>query len=426
MSSLQSMIGTLPGYIICFAFMLLTGVQLAVLLRTFREKHGKARLIIALLHFLLGAFCLSVFLDYTYNVILTQYFGNVHPFEQWMLSLSWLCYLGLAFVSVAVLFAYGKAFRKYRDTNLTTDSIRQAVDLLPAGILISEPDGTVRLANLRMTQLCRRLTGELLSDARRFWKYIEQTATDSLLIHTPEGETWQFAKSSITLDGKEYEQVTASDVTEQYRITDELADKNRHLKEVQDQIRAVAAKECSLAAAREVMNARMTVHDRMGAVLLSGKYYLDHPENVKEEELLRLLEFSNYFLLGEAEQPENEMDPLQKTVLEAARIGVTVKIQGRCSTDETIRRIIAQAVDQCAANAVRHAGGDLLHVVITEKQHNVTAVFSNNGRVPDGPITETGGLASLRKAVESAGGSMEIQSDPAFRLIISLSTLKQA
>ena len=81
MSSLQSMIGTLPGYIICFAFMLLTGVQLAVLLRTFREKHGKARLIIALLHFLLGAFCLSVFLDYTYNVILTQYFGNVHPFE---------------------------------------------------------------------------------------------------------------------------------------------------------------------------------------------------------------------------------------------------------------------------------------------------------------------------------------------------------
>ena len=434
MSSLQNVIGTLPGYLIYFAAALLTAAQLAVLLRTIRETPRKARIIIALLHFLTGFFLLGVFLDYSYNILLEGISESVHPIEQALLDLPWLLYAALDLGSAAVILWYLKAFRKHRDTNLSTDSIRQTVDLLPTGILISEPDGTVRLANLCMAQLCRTLTGELLSDAKRFWQHIERTASDGLLIHTPDGETWQFAKNTITLDGKDYDQITATDMTQQYRLTEELSDKNRQLHKVQDQMKAVAAKERSLAAAREVMNARMTVHDRMGAVLLSGKYYLDHPENVKEEELLHLLEFNNHFLLGEALEPENavhplsgeakqpgnETDPLQKALETANRIGVTVKISGEFPKDKTIRNIFAQAVEQCAANTVRHAGGDLLNVVIEENETKVTASFSNNGLPPKAPVTETGGLAVLRKSVENAGGSMEIQSMPSFLLTISM------
>ena len=213
-------------------------------------------------------------------------------------------------------------------------------------------------------------------------------------------------------------------MTEQYHVTEQLSQKNRHLKEVQDKMKAVAAKERSLVAEREIMNARMTVHNRMGAVLLSGKYYLDHPENIKEEELLRLLEFNNHFLLGEAEQHESEENTLQEAVQAAGRIGVNVEIDGELPKSETARRIIAQAVDQCAANTVRHAGGDRLNVKITEDAHAqhdrayICAAFSNNGRVPEGPVTETGGLVVLRKAVEAAGGSMSVQSEPEFLLTI--------
>ena len=164
----------------------------------------------------------------------------------------------------------------------------------------------------------------------------------------------------------------------------------------------------------------MTVHDRMGAVLLSGKYYLDHPEEVREEELLHLLEYSNTFLLGEVEWPEREGDPLEEALWTARRIGVSVAITGDIPNTEPARRLIAQAVEQCAANAVRHAGGDRLTVVITGGDAEVSAVFSNTGSPPKGPIVETGGLAVLRRTVEGAGGAMTVQSEPIFRLSITI------
>ena len=46
--------------------------------------------------------------------------------------------------------------------------------------------------------------------------------------------------------------------------------------------------------------------------------------------------------------------------------------------------------------------------------------FTNNGRPPAGPITETGGLVTLRKSVEEVGGTMTVQSAPVFLLTILL------
>ena len=209
-------------------------------------------------------------------------------------------------------------------------------------------------------------------------------------------------------------------MTEKYRVTKELRNKNERLREVQFRMRSVAAKERSLVAAREVMNARMTVHDRMGAVLLSGKYYLDHPEEVREEELLRLLEYSNTFLLGEVERPEREGAPLEEALQTARRIGVSAAITGDIPGTEPARALIAQAVEQCASNAVRHAGGDRLTVAIASDDVSFTAVFSNNGSPPKSPIVETGGLAVLRRTVEGAGGAMTVQSEPIFRLSITI------
>ena len=419
MNSLQSTVGMPLGYVLYFAALLLTAAQLAILLQLMQKKLGMARILAALLHFLLCFFLLAFLLDYSYNAVVFATPEVLQVFELRFLALPWLLYAGLEMASAGVVFLQVRVLRRYRETRLTPDTIRQTVDLLPTGLVVSEPDGTVLLANLSMTELCRKLTGELLSDAGRFWQYVESKSENGL-IRTADGETWQFQKSLFTLDGKDYDQITAADMTEQYRVTEELSQKNLHLKEVQDRMKTVAAKERSLVADREIMQARMTVHDRMGAVLLSGKYYLDHPENVKEDELLRLLEFSNHFLLGEVEQPENKSDPMQEAILTAKRIGVAVEIFGEFPKGETAKRILAQAVDQCAANTARHAGGDLLSVAITESVEQITASFANNGRAPEGPVTETGGLAVLRQTVEDAGGSMTVQSEPVFLLTITI------
>ena len=420
MNSLQAVVGTLPGFIVYFAALILTGARFTVLLIFIREKHGKGRILAAAVHFIIGLFFLAVLLDYSYNVLIQDLPETIHLFEWKLFGLPWLLYAGLEIVSAAVICLNIRYLRRYRDTHLTVDSIRQVVDLLPTGLLFSEADGTVLLANLTMTELYRSLTGELLSDAGRFRQHIEAASGSDNLIRTKDGRIWQFSESRVTLDDREYDEMAAVDMTEQYRITDELSAKNSRLKEVQAQMKAVSARESSLVAAREIMNARRTVHDRIGAVLLSGKYYLDHPENVKEEELLRLLEYGSYFLIGEAEQPEEETDLLQETIRMTRRIGVSVQVDGRMPENKGIRDLLAQAVSQCAANTVRHAGGNRLFIRLTEDEGNVTAVFSNNGKAPEGPIAETGGLAVLRKAVEAAEGTMRIESAPIFLLTVTI------
>ena len=62
----------------------------------------------------------------------------------------------------------------------------------------------------------------------------------------------------------------------------------------------------------------------------------------------------------------------------------------------------------------------IMNVVIKDKGSYLTASFSNNGIPPERPVTETGGLAVLRKTVEDSGGSMSIQSEPTFLLSISI------
>lgn len=420
MTSIQSVVGTLPGYVVYFAAALLTAVLLAILLAYTRTKQAGYRSLIALIQFLISVFLLSVLLNYSYNALIEGISGFLYGFEERLLSLPWLLYVGAEFVTAATVCLHVRALRRYRDTHLGSDAIRRTVDLLPTALMVSDADGTVLLANLKMTALCRKLTGKTLSDAHRFMDCAESASDGERLVHTPDGETWQFTRSRISLDGREYDQLTAVERTEKYRITQELKDKNEHLREVQYRMRSLAARERSLVAAREVMNARMTVHNRMGGVLLSGKYYLDHPEDVKEEELLRLLEYNNYFLLGEVEQPRKEGDPLEESIRMARRIGVTVKLRGEVPKAEPARGLIAQAVDQCAANAVRHAGGDLLSVLIAQSETALTASFTNNGSAPKGPIAETGGLATLRKAVEGSGGTMAVQSAPVFLLRISI------
>ena len=59
-----------------------------------------------------------------------------------------------------------------------------------------------------------------------------------------------------------------------------------------------------------------------------------------------------------------------------------------------------------------------MRVTLLPNGAGMTAALSNNGKAPDGPIRETGGLAVLRKAVEAAGGVMTVRSDPAFLLTV--------
>ena len=340
------------------------------------------------------------------------------PFQLDLFELPWELYAGVEAVLLLFLILLILDDQRYRSSHLTPDAIRETVDLLPEGLCISAPDGTILLSNLQMNAICRTMTGSVLSDAARFRQAIETNAekqNEETLIRTSEGKTWRFSQEQLTEEESQYDLMTAMEVTAQYKIIEELREKNERLKDIQQRMKAVSDLSGDMFVAQEEMDARVALHNQLGQVLLMGRHYLAHPENTDVGRIYLATSQMNSFLLGEVQRPGDEIeDEMELALSLAGSIGVSVKITGEPPLDHGSRKLLADAIRECAANAVKHAGGDMVFVEIDGR----TAILSNNGSSPKGPITESGGLLTLRQRTEAAGGTMAVQSQPAFSLMI--------
>lgn len=420
---------TALGTVIYTAALMIVLVQLGILLHSVQERHGKNSLCKTALYFIivLSLWGLMMCAANAYKILDPGEVLVPGSLPERIFSVPWIVFAAWDVFAAAMAFGQIRQLFRSAKTHLAQNAVKETLDWLPVGVCISDAQGTVLLSNLKINELSQSLTDQHLFDSRGFWEQVaaKGTAQDhGYLLQTADGHAYLFAKAPLVMhkDGNEmhFEQITASDMTDAYRITQELTANNRHLKEVQYRMKAVAASERSLIAAREVIKARTAVHNQMGSVLLSGKYYMDHPNGMDETELIRLLEYNNFFLLREAENQEKEADALDKALKTAQRIRVTVEIEGTLPEQESARDILAQAVEQCAANTVRHAGGDCVYVTLTETGSRLKAVFRNNGKAPEQPVNETGGLLYLRKIAEAAGGTVSIQSEPEFVLTVCI------
>ena len=158
-----------------------------------------------------------------------------------------------------------------------------------------------------------------------------------------------------------------------------------------------------------------------------GSHYLDHPDSTDAEVVCMTTRDMNRFLLREAEDFEEETgaaaygtDLLMQMLAMTKNIGVQADIHGELPENPSRRGLLACAIQDCAINTVKHAGGDRITVHLEEDSEGLRIRISNNGKPPEGPIRESGGLLSLRRRVEAAGGKMMVESQPAFSLTITI------
>ena len=398
--------------------------SLIALIRSILARRSRRILLAAGLNLLAGFLLFLVLMDCARFAYLTEPDPRYHAFQTALFGLPWGLYAIPEILSAAILLLLLRDDRRYRLNHLTPDAIRETVNLLPEGICISAPDGTVLLSNLQMDGLCRSLTGGTLSDAACFREYLEENGEkqgNEILAHTEEGTVWRFAGKHISGNSTEYEQLTASDVTAPYRIMEELRDRNEHLQELQRRMKEVSDLSGDMFIAQEEAAARTALHNQLGQVLLMGRHTLEHPDST-DAELVRMATLEmNRFLLREAEAPsESQTDRLQQSLALAKSIGVQTEILGSLPENPAYRALLAQAVQECAANAVKHAEGDRLVLRPEENEKEWIVRITNNGRPPKEPVTESGGLLSLRRHTEAAGGAMTVESSPAFALVLQL------
>lgn len=458
-------------FVLCLVSIGLIIGQAVDLLRAVRNRRGKKRILSASLGMLLDLLIFVWLMDFSMTRIYSpEDYARLQAFQLVLFDMPWLL-CALAEIAAALILAL--LFRdhaKFRKTHLTADAIRETIDLLPEGISIIAPDGTVALSNLKMNELCRRLTGSGLFDGNRFFKCIEERGEEQngqAYVRFENGEVWQFTKRRITTNEKPYTQLTAADVTERYRIIDELKEKNAHLQDVQRRMKAVSDLSGDIFVAQEEANARVALHNQLGQVLLMGRHFLDQPDTTDANMLYLVTQKMNAFLLGEYEEsgmdaflpgkpkksvgdafpsddseksapdvfrlgePDNSSEGtglhegklaevVNLAVMKAKSIGVSVEIRGSVPEDEKIRALLADTIAECAANTVKHAEGDYLAVELAEKDRRTQITVTNNGKPPKAKIAESGGLLAIRKTVEQSGGEITVQSSPVFMLTIIL------
>ncbi len=321
------------------------------------------------------------------------------------------------------------SLRQYEKNRITPLSVKKAVDSLPSGLLVYVPGGRVLMVNRAMEAFCRRATGSLpingeevrerlaegslLSGCRR------ETAGSTPVILLPDGRAWSLSETEAPYGHLVIRRLLVSDVTENYRKTLELRKMHEKLTELNNRLTDYNREIVALTAEKELFSARVQVHDQMGEDLLTMKRYVTYGGDEEERRSIEAMVRRSITFLknGPKSAGRDEYELILQT---AEKLGIHITVSGCLPRTEPARHVTATALHECMTNTLRHAHGDRLRLSVTDTGSCLLAEFTNNGEQPKAPIRETGGLAALRRMAEQAGIRMDLSSDPAFSLILTI------
>ena len=355
---------------------------------------------------------------------------------------------------------------------LSPGSVKESLDALPDGVCFFSEDGRILLSNRRMQHISSDITGIGILNGEKLWRCIEEKSvktdvSDGLVIFTSDSKVWNVRRSEIEAEGNRINEIVALDVTEQYELRRELEERNERLNSVNERLRIFSRDMSRLTAEKELLDAKIKVHDDLGRSLLAFRAYLTaEPPKRDRSKLLPLWRYVISVMKKET-VPSEEWDAIEKT---AESLHIQIEINGDLPAgladlpvnqfgdlpagladlpagladlpvSGEVRSAIMAAIRECLTNTARHARGDRLFVLIKcgaeqgadhastsgsssasgtapcdDAPHGIRIEITNNGRAPLVPIQEAGGLSNLRHMVEREGGIMTIESSPQFLL----------
>lgn len=324
--------------------------------------------------------------------------------------------------------------RAWRYEQLTPFSIKECVDALPDGVCFFTEQGLPLLTNLQMSRLCAQITGAGLVDANAFLSVLrsgEYSGRAQLLRDKPtiavelaDGTVWDFRLSRHAVREHTVEQLLAFRMTEQYRLTRELTDRNRRLEAVGRRLRQYNRELQDVIRNDEILTAKIQVHSDVGRVLILLRTFLAQKAEQRDlNALLARWTFVANVLSGE--ERARQADTLEQILADAEGYGLAVVIDGPPPEGKAESALFLSTARECISNVKRHApGARSLSVTLRESDGGSKMIFTNDGEPPAETITEGGGLKNLRQMAENAGWTMTVESAPSF--VLRLETCKEA
>ena len=169
---------------------------------------------------------------------------------------------------------------------------------------------------------------------------------------------------------------------------------------------------------KERLETKVRIHNEIGQALLRSRYCLQNDDtdiNAAIENWKR-----NIAVLKMETVAQNSTSPLQLLFDAAESAGIKIHVDGDLPDGDDTRQLFVLSATEALTNAVRHADAKQLFIKFYQKGDLYFAHYTNDGSIPAKEIVEGGGLGSLRKKIERAGGNMQVLSKPQFELIVCI------
>lgn len=310
--------------------------------------------------------------------------------------------------------------------HITRSSIKEGFDDLPAAVCYFTPDGIIRLCNRQMFRVYRALSGRDLQSLeelhQQVWAPTHGRRVDgknpSFVL--PDGTCWLYSEQTVFGEGvRPHVECIFSEVTDLQRQRQELLRQNQELLRMNRELRRLSENVQEMTREKEILEFKTRLHDEMGYGLTAVRQCLLQRKDPAElgaslEQMNKAVQL--YRKDSETPPEENEWDVF---VEDAAQLGVTVALQGPMPRQR--QQLLLTIARECITNAVRYAGANRLEITITPQGGGQRWQFENDGPPPADPaITPGGGLTAIQRRVMQAGGTMEVQARPRYRLCVNL------
>ena len=311
-----------------------------------------------------------------------------------------------------LLFIYN--IKKY-GSRINQFSIKETLDGLPLGIIITDYDKRIIFINetmnkiLNYNKISSRIKTELI------WKEIKSLdnvfLNPNLALLSYQDKYYMFSFDKIiNIDG-EYYQIKCSDITGEYNILEEIKEKNKHLKEQGEELRQYISKLEDIEREKSLLRIKSKVHDVLAQRLSIIHQFLDNNSNIiKIDELKKLIEE----MFDDITSNDIEADSMIEGITASfGMIGMEIVFDGDFSNIKEINSVL-KIIREAATNALRHGQASKLFVEKRESK----IIITNNGIEPSELKFGTG-LKGMKFIAEESGFSLDIYKDP-FRIVISL------
>ena len=312
-------------------------------------------------------------------------------------------------------------------TQLSSISVKEAIDTLHTGLLLFRRSGDILLCNRRMEALARQLTGQPPRSGLDFQRHLEEgelhggCAREILggqrVFRLPDASVWSISAHDISMGRRACVLLTADDVTERWDAVTLLVRQNEALEKRGQELRHTIGHLQAICEAEEIARSKGRVHDLLGqriSLLLRALRDGQQPDEAL------LIDFARS--LPTALREDNTPTPAHRLALLRETfqgMDVSVEVRGALPEDRAVADAFAEIAGECVTNAVRHGYATRVQFHLFHDDRWRMTV-TDNGIPPAGPIREGGGIGGMRRRLARLGGAMELYTVPRFRIEISV------